>query len=75
MKVYVLAQDIDFDELVKLLKLEELKSICKDLKIKVTNKSEIIESLRKFCLQKRNMTNFLTGNGKKTTNQDRALTL
>lgn len=75
MKVDVLAQDIHFEDLVKLLKLEDLKSICKDLKIKVTTKSEITESLKKYCLQKKNMTNFLIGNGKKSTNQDRALTL
>lgn len=64
--------DIGFDELVKILKLDELKAVCKELNIKNNrSKEEIIESLKKFQSQKTNITNYFLGG--KSTNETRLL--
>ncbi|CAH0724352.1 unnamed protein product, partial [Brenthis ino] len=64
--------DIEFDELVKILKLDELKAVCKELNIKNNrSKEEIIESLKSFQSQKTNITNYLLGG--KSTNETRLL--
>ncbi|XP_050352889.1 fanconi-associated nuclease 1-like isoform X3 [Nymphalis io] len=66
-------EKIDFDELVKMLKLDELKLMCKEFKIKTTKKEDAAQSLKNFCNKKTNITNYFVGS--KSTNETRVLNL
>ena len=64
--------DLEFDDLVKILKLDELKTVCKELNIKnVKTKEDIIQSLKVFRSQKKNITNYFQGG--KSNNDSRLL--
>ncbi|XP_050674723.1 fanconi-associated nuclease 1-like [Leptidea sinapis] len=52
---------LGFDELLSMLKLEELKLICKDLKMKVTTKDDAIRSLMNFKNRKSNISSYFKG--------------
>ncbi|XP_046970251.1 fanconi-associated nuclease 1-like isoform X2 [Vanessa cardui] len=66
-------EEIGFDELLKILKQDELKLICKEFKIKSTKKEEAVQSLKNFCSKKTNITNYFGGS--KSTNETRVLNL
>ncbi|XP_026495502.2 fanconi-associated nuclease 1-like isoform X1 [Vanessa tameamea] len=66
-------EEICFDKLLKMLKQDELKLICKEFKIKTTKKDDAVQSLKNFCYQKTNITNYFVGS--KSTNETRVLNL
>ncbi|CAH2042272.1 unnamed protein product, partial [Iphiclides podalirius] len=52
---------MDFDDYVQVLKLDELKAICKELKLKGQNKAQLIKSLKSFSSQQFNISNYFIG--------------
>lgn len=64
--------DLEFDDIVKILKQDELKTVCKELNIKnVKTKEDIIQSLKGFRSQKKNITNYFQGD--KSNNESRLM--
>ncbi|CAG5048889.1 unnamed protein product [Parnassius apollo] len=60
-----------FDDFFELLKLEELKEICKELKLKVQTKIDAIRSLKNFSSRTLNISSYFMG--PKSNNADRVL--
>ncbi|XP_026763167.2 fanconi-associated nuclease 1-like isoform X2 [Galleria mellonella] len=63
---------LSFDDFISLLKADELKQICKELKLKIQSKSkqDVVDMLKKFC-QSQSISNYFTGNLK--TNSKRVI--
>ncbi|XP_013163050.1 PREDICTED: fanconi-associated nuclease 1-like isoform X1 [Papilio xuthus] len=60
-----------FDDYVEVLKLNELKDVCKDLNIKVKTKQEAITSLKNFISRTVNISNYFKG--EKSSNANRGM--
>lgn len=60
---------MSFEEYAKILKADEIKEICKDLKLKVQTKQEAIEALSAFR-QRTSISQYFTG-GAPTNNSKR----
>ncbi|CAK1584420.1 unnamed protein product [Parnassius mnemosyne] len=60
-----------FDDFVELLKLEELKEICKELKLKVQTKVDAVRSLKNFSSRTSNISSYFMG--PKSNNANRVL--
>ncbi|XP_073953597.1 fanconi-associated nuclease 1-like isoform X2 [Choristoneura fumiferana] len=64
--------NMTFEELAVILKAEEVKLICKDLKLKVHSKQDAIEALSSFSRRTSNISSFFTP-GKASDNSHRVL--
>lgn len=61
-----------FEELAVVLKAEEIKIICKDLKLKVHSKQDAIEALSSFSRRTSNISSYFTP-GNASDNSHRVL--
>ncbi|XP_013187782.2 fanconi-associated nuclease 1 isoform X2 [Amyelois transitella] len=52
--------NLTFEDLAGILKADELKQICKDLKLKILSKQHAIDALRNYC-RKSSIGNYFTG--------------
>ncbi|XP_059054892.1 fanconi-associated nuclease 1-like [Achroia grisella] len=52
---------LDFDDFTSILKADDLKHICKELKLKIQSKQAAVDALRNFCRSK-SISNYFTGN-------------
>ncbi|XP_072942888.1 fanconi-associated nuclease 1-like [Epargyreus clarus] len=61
--------EMKLEECLDVLKVNELKEVCKDFKVKVNNKKDAMERLKSYSLQKSNISTYFIGS--KTDNASR----